>query len=73
MPVRVLFAGAAQSFDPKRLEAELRRIEVPMLAREDERRGKPASSERSGDGSQLDSFGPGADDQPDIRETQRSP
>ena len=44
-----------------------------MLPGEDKRRRQAARRERIGDGLQLDGFGPGADDQPDIGETQPSP
>jgi enoyl-CoA hydratase/carnithine racemase len=44
-----------------------------MLAREDDRRHNPMGHERAGDRLQLDGFGPGADDQPDVGETQPSP
>ena len=48
-------------------------IEVDMLAGEDQAWPHVASGERSGDGGKLDRFGPGADDESDIRRKQTSP
>jgi hypothetical protein len=73
MPVRIFFAAAVEPFGVKVAEPEVVRLQRRVLAGEDERRRKPAPGERSGDGSQLDCFRPGADNQPDIRETQPSP
>jgi hypothetical protein len=44
-----------------------------MLAAEDQRRRKASRGKRAGDGRQFYRFGPGADDQPDVGETQPSP
>jgi hypothetical protein len=44
-----------------------------VLTGEDQRRRQAAPCERVGDGLQLDGFRPGAEDQPDIGETQPSP
>jgi hypothetical protein len=44
-----------------------------MLAGEQQARFEPASHEGARDGRQFDCFGPGADDQPDVGETQPSP
>ena len=48
-------------------------VEADMLAGKDQARPHIASGERSGDGGELDCFGPGADDEPDIRGVQTSP
>lgn len=48
-------------------------IEVRMLPGDDQRRLKVERGEGSGNWSELDRFGPSADDQPDIRATQISP
>jgi hypothetical protein len=44
-----------------------------MLTREDDRGRNPMGHERTGNRPHLDGFGPGADDQPDVGETQPSP
>jgi hypothetical protein len=51
----------------------VRRVKVDVLAGEDQARPDIASRKRSGDGGKLDRFGPGADDEPDIRGVQTSP
>ena len=48
-------------------------IEVLMLPGEDQGRLQADCRESSGDGRELDRFGPRADNQPDIRERQISP
>jgi hypothetical protein len=48
-------------------------IEADMLTREDQAWPYIASRKRSGDGGELDRFGPGADDEPDICRKQTSP
>jgi len=54
-------------------QAEIARVQPWVLARQDERRLQPALGERVRDGRHLDRFRPGADDQPDVGETQYSP
>ena len=44
-----------------------------MLAGQDDGRSNTLCAERAGDWLQLDGFGPGADDQTNIGETQPSP
>jgi hypothetical protein len=48
-------------------------VKSRVLAREREQRLQTARSERVGDGSQFDRFGPGADHQPDVVGVQPSP
>jgi hypothetical protein len=73
MAVRVLFAGAAEPLGGISAETELSRVEARMLSGEDQRRPEAALRKRARDGRQLDRFGPGADDQANVRETQPSP
>jgi hypothetical protein len=49
------------------------RVEVDMLAGQDQARPNVASRKRPGDGGKLDRFGSGADDESDIRRKQTSP
>ena len=73
MDVRVLVARAIQ-FDPgEGLQPELVRRQRGMLPGEDQRRDQAVRRKGIGDGFELDGFGPGADDQPDVGETQPSP
>jgi hypothetical protein len=48
-------------------------VEAGVLAGDEQRQRDPAFGEGAGDGSQLDRFRPGPDDQPDISEMQPSP
>ena len=48
-------------------------VQVDMLAGEDQAGADIASGECPGDGGELDRFGPGADDEPDICWKQTSP
>ena len=66
-------AGAIEVEPAQMREAMLGRIEAGMLAGEDQPGVEPAVGERGGDWRQFDSFGPGADDQPDFSGTQPSP
>jgi hypothetical protein len=66
-------AGAIEVEPAQMLEAMLGRIERWMMAGEDEPGVEPALGERGSDGRQFDSFGPGADDQPDFSAAQPSP
>ena len=54
-------------------EAIVGGVEAGMLAGEDQARPSAASRERPGDGGELDRFGTGADDEPDICRLQTSP
>jgi hypothetical protein len=54
-------------------EAVVGEVEVDMLAGQDQARADIASGERPGDGGELDRFGSGADDEPDICRKQTSP
>jgi hypothetical protein len=54
-------------------QPEILSVELWMLAGEDERRRHASLGEGERNGSQFDRFGPGADDQPDVGETQPSP
>jgi hypothetical protein len=71
--MRVLPAGAAQQDAGKRVESEVGRIKPDMLAGEDQ--GGRESAGRQGDRNrlELDGFGPGPEDQPDVCGTQPSP
>lgn len=73
MIVRVFFASASKPRCRIPIETEAAGIEIRMLARQDDRRGKPALGERMGDRGKLDGFRPGPDDQPNLRGTQPSP
>jgi hypothetical protein len=72
MAVRIVLPGAIKPLGGKMAKAIFAWIERGMLAGDDEAGGQPALLECVRDGRQLDCFGPGADDQPDI-ETQPSP
>jgi len=54
-------------------EAMIGGIKVGMLSGQDQSRPRIASRESSGDRGKLDRFGPGADDQPNVRGLQPSP
>ena len=71
--MRVLRPRAIQSRRRISAEAMVGGVEVGVLAGQDQSRLHIASRERSGDGGKLDRFGPGADDEPDIRRKQTSP
>ena len=71
--MRVLLAGAVEPFGAKSLEAERRRVEVRVLAGEDQLWSDPSLGERMGKGGKLDRFGPGPDHEPYIDAIQPSP
>lgn len=71
--VRVRSTGAIEVDRWIVAKAVLGRIEAGVLAGKDERRRQAALGERVGDGSELDGFGSGADDQPYVRGIQLSP
>ena len=71
--VRVLRAWAIQPGRRIGPETMVRGVEVDVLAGEDQARPNVARRKRSGDGSKLNRFGAGADDEPDIRGVQTSP
>ena len=71
--VRVLLTGTIELLMGKRIEAELRWIEIRVLARQHERGRQTAFRERVSDRSKLDGFGPGADDQTNVGAIQPSP
>ena len=73
MGMRVFLARAAEDDPGKVAEAEVGRIESGVLAGQDEARNEAARREGAGNRLELDGFGPGPDDQPDIRGTQPSP
>ena len=62
MGVRVLLAGAAEAHGAPAAKAVIRRLELRVLAREDQRRRDAEPPKRLHDGSELDGFGAGADD-----------
>ena len=71
--VRVLLSGAVQPFGGERREAEISRVQLRVLAREDQRAVKPALGQCMGQRGQLDRFGPGPDDQANVYAIQPSP
>ena len=73
MRVGVLLAGAIEMQRGIYVQPMVARIEPSMLAGEDQRGRQPALGERMCEGGELDGFGPGADDQPDVRGLQPSP
>jgi hypothetical protein len=73
MAVRVFLPGTEKPLKRERAEPISAQPQVRMLPGEHDRRRKPALGKRVRDRRQLDQFGPGADDQADIRETQPSP
>ena len=73
VPVRI---GRARAMELRRVavaKTVIGGIEAGMLPGDNQRGLQVEAGERAGDGRQLDRFGPGADDQPDIRATQISP
>jgi hypothetical protein len=73
MAVRVGLAGDLKSFRGILDETKIGGIEIGMLAGEEQARGDAARLQRVRDRGHFDCFGPGADDQPDVGETQPSP
>jgi hypothetical protein len=73
VPVRVLLAGAVEIYCREVAKPEILSPELRMLAGEDERRRYASLGEGDRNRSQFYRFGPGADDQPDVGETQPSP
>jgi hypothetical protein len=71
--VRIFPAGAGKVDGWKAIEAELARVQPLMLTGKNQARRYAARFERSGNGPQLDCFRSGANDQPDVGETQPSP
>ena len=71
--MRVLRSRTVQPRYLVSAEAVVGRVEVDVLAGENEARPDMARGERPGDGGKLDRFGPGADDEPDICRVQTSP
>ena len=73
MEVRIFFAGQPEVDRRERAQTETLGLERLMLSGDDQVRRQPARRERMGDGREFDGFGPGADDQPDVGDTQTSP
>jgi len=73
MGMRVFLAGAGEDDPGKVPEAEVGRFESGVLAGQDEARNEAARREGAGNRLELDGFGPGPDDQPDVSGTQPSP
>ncbi len=73
MSIRIAFAGDVNALGGKATEPEFLRVEVRMLPGEKKPRQDTAIFERVRDRCQFDCFGPGANDQPDVGETQTSP
>jgi hypothetical protein len=70
--VRIFLAGAIERLGRQAIKAEFMGVQG-VLAGENEYGFDPVRGQRTGDGSEFYCFGPGADDQPDIGETQPSP
>jgi hypothetical protein len=73
VPVRVFVAPATEPLCRKSTQPEISRFEIRVLPSEDQRRFRAALRKRVRDRCQFDRFGPGADDQADVREIQPSP
>jgi len=73
MGVRVFLARAAEGRPFEFAQPEVRRIECGMLAGQDDCRRDATRREGISNRLEFDGFGPGPDDQPDIRGTQPSP
>jgi hypothetical protein len=73
MPLRVFPAGAFEPVGRKAAQAEIGRFERRMLAGQHEPGSDAPPYQRMRNRRELDGFGPGPDDQPHIREMQRSP
>jgi hypothetical protein len=71
--VRVLLPGDRKPVHGQMPKAVFVEVEAGVLAGDEQRQRDPAFGEGAGDGSQLDRFRPGPDDQPDISEMQPSP
>jgi hypothetical protein len=68
--------GASRTIEIRRVEiaeTEIRWVESGVLPCDDDRGGKAEGAERVRHRRELDRFGPCADNQPYIRETQISP
>lgn len=64
---------AAQIRGSEAAEAVIGRVEVGMLAGQDQARPNPERRQGARDGSKLYGFGTGTDDQPYVGKTQSSP
>jgi hypothetical protein len=73
MRMRVFLTGAPEIDCLVGVKAVVGEVKAGMLARDDQRRKEPARCQRVSQGSEFDSFRPGADDQPDVGRTQPSP
>ena len=73
MIVRILLPVALQPSRRKSVEPELSGLESWMLPGENELRLSASCLQGMGDRCELDGFGAGADDQPNIRGLQSSP
>lgn len=73
MCVRIRLARTKQPHGLKAAEPELLGRQLRVLAGQHKRRPAAASGQSMCDRCHLDCFRPGADDQPDIGETQYSP
>jgi hypothetical protein len=71
--VGIFFTGTSQPIGLQTPESESARIEVRVLAGQNEAGREAPLKEGDGDRSEFDSFRPGADDQPDLRVSQPSP
>ena len=73
MRMRVFLAGTLEVDPFKPVQVKVGGVEIRMLAGEDQRGRKSVRGEGGGNRLELDSFGPGPNDQPDVSGTQPSP
>jgi hypothetical protein len=73
MVVRVVLTRAAEAHGFEASKPEILEPQLRVLTSEHDRRPATASGQRMDDGCHFYCFRPGADDQPDIGETQYSP
>ena len=73
MQVRVLLASTPKAHDRIAPEAIVFEAELRMLSRQHESATSAEAGQSTCDRSHFDRFRPGADDQPDVGETQYSP
>jgi len=71
--MRIGLAGTAEIDHVQTAKPEIGAGQAAMLTREDERRPDATGGQRIGDRHHFDGFRSGADDQPDVEETQPSP
>jgi hypothetical protein len=73
MAMRIFLSRAVEPIGGKAGKTEIDAVQPRMLAGQDDPGCKALIGERIRDGCQLDRFGPGADDQPNLCAIQSSP